>query len=154
MLNLSGGVITAARIWTDDGAVHEVHSLKRRAATATRPVPIPPQFVRILRAHINRFGVAPDGWVFRNQAGNYVDASAYGITRARARKHGACGESGTLVRDWSRRAGQEGDNGGRKWEVWHKPAPALSGSGERRLTGKRPVQAPFFVRLEEAELLR
>lgn len=47
--------------WTDDGAVHEVHSLKRRAATATRPVPIPPQCVRILRTHIDRFGVAPDG---------------------------------------------------------------------------------------------
>src|SRR4051794_27857373 len=55
--------------WTDDG---EVHSLKRRAATATRPAPVPPQFVRILRAHIERFGVAPDGRLFRNQAGNYV----------------------------------------------------------------------------------
>ncbi|MEU4800451.1 hypothetical protein [Streptomyces sp. NPDC023327] len=82
MLNLSGGVVTAGKEWTDDGAVHEVHSLKRRAATATRPVPIPPQC-----AHIKRFGVALDGRVFRNQAGNYVDASAYGITWARARKH-------------------------------------------------------------------
>ncbi|WP_030572032.1 tyrosine-type recombinase/integrase [Streptomyces aureocirculatus] len=87
MLNLSGGVVTAGRDWTDDGAVHEVHSLKRRAATATRPVPIPPQFVRILRAHIERFGVAPDGRLFRNQAGNYVDAAAYGTTWARARKY-------------------------------------------------------------------
>lgn len=87
MLNLSGGVVTAGKEWTDDGAVHEVHSLKRRAATATRPVPIPPQFVRILRAHIKRFGVAPDGRLFRNHAGNYVDASAYGITWARARKY-------------------------------------------------------------------
>lgn len=50
MLNLSGGVITAGKEWTDDGAVHEAHSLERRAATATRPVPIPPQFARILRA--------------------------------------------------------------------------------------------------------
>ncbi|WP_229881360.1 tyrosine-type recombinase/integrase [Streptomyces alanosinicus] len=87
MLNLSGGVVTAGKGWTDDGAVHEVHSLKRRAATATRPVPIPPQFVRILRAHIERFGVAPDGRLFRNQAGNYVDAAAYGTTWSRARKY-------------------------------------------------------------------
>ncbi|ATL25579.1 tyrosine-type recombinase/integrase [Streptomyces formicae] len=86
MLNLSGGVVIAGKEWTDDGAVHEVHSLKRRAATATRPVPIPPQFVCILRAHIERFGVAPDGRLFRNQAGNYVDAAAYGTTWARARK--------------------------------------------------------------------
>lgn len=87
MLNLSGGVVIAGKEWTDGGAVHEVHSLKRRAATATRPVPIPPQFVRMLRAHIERFGVAPDGRLFRNQAGNYVDAAAYGTTWARARKY-------------------------------------------------------------------
>ncbi|MFG3094516.1 hypothetical protein [Streptomyces sp. NPDC048202] len=60
MLNLSGGVVTSGKEWTDDGEVHEVHSLKRRAASATRPVPIPPQFVRMLRAHVNRFDVAPD----------------------------------------------------------------------------------------------
>lgn len=34
-----------------------------------------------------RFGVAPDGPVFRNQAGNYVEAAAYGMTWARARKY-------------------------------------------------------------------
>ncbi|MET9660547.1 hypothetical protein [Streptomyces sp. NPDC006510] len=38
---------------------------------------------------MKRFDVAPDGRLFRNQAGNYVDAAAYGITwaRARAREH-------------------------------------------------------------------
>ncbi|GAA3814330.1 hypothetical protein GCM10023083_55620 [Streptomyces phyllanthi] len=83
MLNLSGGVVTSGKEWTDDGKVHEVHSLKRRAATATRPVPIPPQLVRMLRAHLDRFGVATDGRVLRNDAGNYVDAAAYGTTWAR-----------------------------------------------------------------------
>ncbi|MGW7611850.1 hypothetical protein ACWGKW_32275 [Streptomyces sp. NPDC054766] len=87
MLNLSGGVVTSGKEWTDDGEVHEVHSLKRRAASATRPVPIPPQFVRMLRAHVERFDVAPDGRLFRNEAGNYVDAAAYGKTWARAREH-------------------------------------------------------------------
>uniref|UniRef100_A0AAU2UX89 Site-specific integrase n=1 Tax=Streptomyces sp. NBC_00003 TaxID=2903608 RepID=A0AAU2UX89_9ACTN len=87
MLYLSGGVVTAGKEWTDSGAVHEIHSLKRRAATATRPVPIPPQFVRTLLAHIERFGVTPDGRVFQNQAGNYVEPAAYGTTWARARKY-------------------------------------------------------------------
>ncbi|MEU6707330.1 tyrosine-type recombinase/integrase [Streptomyces wuyuanensis] len=87
MLNLTGGVVTAGKDWTDDGEVYEVHSLKRRAATATRPVPIPPQFVRVLRAHVERFGVAPDGRLFQNQAGNYVEAAAYGITWSRAREY-------------------------------------------------------------------
>lgn len=86
MLNLSGGVVTAGKEWTDDGAVHEVHSLKRRAVKATRPVPIPPSFVHTLRKHVDRFGVAPDGRVFRNAAGGYVDAAAHGKTWERARK--------------------------------------------------------------------
>ncbi|MET7718499.1 integrase [Streptomyces sp. NPDC005407] len=86
LLNLNGGVVTAGKDWTDDGAVHEVHSLKRRAAKATRPVPIPPVLVRMLRDHIACFGVAPDGRIFQNAAGNYVDTSAYNITWNRARE--------------------------------------------------------------------
>lgn len=86
LLNLKGGVVTAGKEWTNDGAVHEVHSLKRRAAKATRPVPIPPVLVRMLREHIVSFGVAPDGRLFRNAAGNYVDPAAYGITWGRARE--------------------------------------------------------------------
>ncbi|WPO75566.1 site-specific integrase [Streptomyces sp. KN37] len=87
MLNLSGGVVVAGKDWTDDGAVYEVHSLKRRAAAATRPVPIPPQFVRMLLAHVERFGVTPDGRLFRNEAGNYVDVAGYGTTWSRARNY-------------------------------------------------------------------
>ncbi|MGW5114280.1 hypothetical protein ACWEQ8_02310 [Streptomyces noursei] len=41
----------------------------------------------VLRAHIERFGVEPDGRLFRNQAGNYVDAAAYGKSWARAREY-------------------------------------------------------------------
>lgn len=86
LLNLNGGVVTAGKDWTDDGAVHEIHSLKRRAAKATRPVPIPPVLVRMLRDHVACFGVAPDGRIFQNAAGNYVDTSAYNITWNRARE--------------------------------------------------------------------
>ncbi|GHF01383.1 hypothetical protein GCM10017776_18370 [Streptomyces griseoluteus] len=35
----------------------------------------------------DRFDVAPDGRLFRNQAGNHVDAAAYGITWARDREY-------------------------------------------------------------------
>ena len=86
LLNLKGGVVTAGKEWTDDGAVHEIHSLKRRAAKATQPVPIPPEIVRMLREHIRIFGFAPDGRLFRSAAGNYVDASAYVIQVGRARE--------------------------------------------------------------------
>ena len=86
LLHLKGGVVIAGKGWTDDGSVHEVHPLKRRAVGATRPVPIPPVLVQLLRAHIDRFGVAPDGRVFRNAAGGYIDPRAYGMTWARARE--------------------------------------------------------------------
>ncbi|MFB7704635.1 tyrosine-type recombinase/integrase [Streptomyces niveus] len=86
LLNLKGGVVTAGKEWTDNGAVHEIHSLKRRAAKATQAVPIPPVLVSMLRDHMRQFGVAPDGRLFRNAAGEYIDASAYGITWGRARE--------------------------------------------------------------------
>ncbi|MEU1300341.1 hypothetical protein [Streptomyces shenzhenensis] len=81
-----GGVVAVGKEWTDDGAVHEIHSLKRRAAKATRPVPLPPVLVGMLREHIRNFGVAPDGRLFCNAAGDYIDASAYGITWGRVRE--------------------------------------------------------------------
>ncbi|MGW0584214.1 hypothetical protein ACWD25_51855, partial [Streptomyces sp. NPDC002920] len=180
MLNLSGGVVTSGKEWTDDGEVHEVHSLKRRAVSATRPVPIPPQFVRMLRAHVKGFDVAPDGRLFRNQAGNYVDAAAYGITWARAREYALTRTdqtsrlakrpydlrhagisfwlySGVDPAECARRAGRTGKEGyssGRNWELARKPGSVESGLSERRLTGENPGQAPFFVPLEEAQLLR
>ncbi|MGW6395299.1 hypothetical protein ACWFR1_33475 [Streptomyces sp. NPDC055103] len=40
----------------------------------------------MLATHIERFGVEPDGRLFRNREGNYVEASAYGLTWSRARK--------------------------------------------------------------------
>ena len=40
------------------------------------------------------------------------------------------------------------------WEFRRERDPSLGGAHERRLAGKRPGQAPLFVPLEEAELLR
>ncbi|MGX1955208.1 hypothetical protein ACWIGY_33510 [Streptomyces anulatus] len=39
-----------------------------------------------MREHIERLGVAPDGRLFRNAAGNYIEAAASGITWGRARE--------------------------------------------------------------------
>lgn len=62
------------------------HSLKRRSAKTTRPVPIPPVLVRMPIEHIARFGVTADGRIFQNAAGNYLDTAAYRITWRRARE--------------------------------------------------------------------
>jgi integrase len=66
----------AGKQWTDSGEVHDDRGLKHRADKETRPVPIPPQLVRILRRHIETHGVATDGRLFRTSHGRPFSASA------------------------------------------------------------------------------
>jgi integrase len=66
------------KAYTDDGQVHEHRGLKGRtrgrpgprARRPVRKVPIPPELVELLRAHIATFGAAPDGRLFRSERGN------------------------------------------------------------------------------------
>jgi integrase len=55
--------------WTNDGEVHEERGLKGRSRRSVRKVPIPPELVRILREHIERFGTTIDGRLFRSEYG-------------------------------------------------------------------------------------
>lgn len=136
--------------------MHEVHSLKRRAATAlkrraataTRPVPIPPQFVRILREHVDRSGVAPDRRLFRNQAGNYVDAAAYGTTWGRARK---C----SPVRPLGLWSGQAALRSSARRELFRHYAKFLESSGAGRVLFPHPSSdADVTMRTASQELPR
>ncbi|MFE7807600.1 tyrosine-type recombinase/integrase [Streptomyces sp. NPDC057430] len=63
--------------WTDDGASFEQRGLKRRARKATRPVPIPPVLTAMLRAHIEAYGTAGDGRLFRAARGGRVRSTEY-----------------------------------------------------------------------------
>ncbi|MEU0299707.1 hypothetical protein ABZ252_09605 [Streptomyces sp. NPDC006175] len=63
--------------WTDDGNSYEERGLKRRARKATRPVPIPPVLVALLRGHLNEHGTAPDGRLFRAVRGGRVRSTEY-----------------------------------------------------------------------------
>jgi len=71
--------------YTDDGQVHEHRGLKGRtkgrpAPSARRPVrkvPIPPELVALLRAHIEQFGVAQDRRLFRSENGNPIQPSTW-----------------------------------------------------------------------------
>ena len=72
----------AGRDFTDDGQVHEARGLKGRprqaaARRATRNVPIPPELVALLRGHIERFGTAEDGRLFRSANGNPIQPSTW-----------------------------------------------------------------------------
>ena len=76
------------RRWTDSNSAHDERGLKHRAADETRRVPIPPELVVILRAHVETFGVAPDGRIFSSDRGHPVASTAISDVWAEARTLG------------------------------------------------------------------
>lgn len=62
--------------WTDGGKSHDERGLKHRARNAVRAVPIPPVYVRMVRAHIAR-GLAPDGRLFWAARGGRLTSNEY-----------------------------------------------------------------------------
>jgi integrase len=80
----------AGKDFTDTGQVHEHRGLKGRplqaaARRATRNVPIPPELVALLRAHMTRFGTGEAGRLFRSENGNPIQPSTYWRVWGKAR---------------------------------------------------------------------
>jgi integrase len=71
--------------WTDSGE-REARELKHRAEGDTRPVPIPPPLVALLRAHLTEFPPAPDGKIFTSPRGGPVRSNTYGRVWKAARE--------------------------------------------------------------------
>jgi len=67
----------AGKRYTDSGEVHDRRGLKHRAVAEARTVPIPPVLVKALRVHLDRFGAAKDGRLFRSERGNVVSSTTY-----------------------------------------------------------------------------
>src|SRR5450631_3666851 len=76
----------AGRAWTDEGTARQERGLKHRADNETRTIPIPPILVRLLRAHIKRFGTTPDGRIFQTARGGILQDSGYNEVWDLARK--------------------------------------------------------------------
>jgi integrase len=74
------------RRWTDTNSAHDERQLKHRAVTQTRIVPIPPELVAILRAHIQTFGTAADGRLFSSERGKVIASTALSDVWAAARQ--------------------------------------------------------------------
>jgi integrase len=64
------------KLYTDSGETHDDKGLKRRPVGDKRVVPIPPELVSILLEHLERFGAAEDGRLFRTSKGGIYSASA------------------------------------------------------------------------------
>ncbi|TQS21390.1 MULTISPECIES: tyrosine-type recombinase/integrase [unclassified Microbispora] len=76
MLTLEKARPFANKRYTDSGEAHDDRGLKHRAEKDTRPVPIPPALVKILREHIEKFGVTKDGRLFATSKGGLYTNSA------------------------------------------------------------------------------
>ena len=85
-IDLAASASRAGTAWTDHGTARQERGLKHRAAHETRTIPMPPELVRLLRAHIKRYGTTPDGRVFQTARGGIIQDSAYGAVWAEARK--------------------------------------------------------------------
>ena len=83
---LAASASRAGTAWTDHGTARQERGLKHRAAHETRTIPIPPELVRLLRAHIKKYGTTPDGRVFQTTRGGIIQDSAYSAVWAEARK--------------------------------------------------------------------
>lgn len=72
--------------WTDSGTPYEDRGLKHRSRKSVRAVPIPPEFVAMLRDHRERFGTAPDGRLFRAVRAGRVTSNEYSAAWKAARR--------------------------------------------------------------------
>uniref|UniRef100_UPI0035E42E4A GntR family transcriptional regulator n=1 Tax=Streptomyces physcomitrii TaxID=2724184 RepID=UPI0035E42E4A len=59
--------------------------LRDHAEKDSRVAPVPPEFVRLLRWHLVRYGSAPDGRLFRTSRGGVTQDTGYGEVWAAAR---------------------------------------------------------------------
>jgi hypothetical protein len=58
---LAASASRAGRSWTDHGTARQERGLKHRADNETRAISIPPELVRLLHAHIKRYGARDGG---------------------------------------------------------------------------------------------
>lgn len=85
-LKLVKNLPVTTKKWTDHGERHDRRGLKRRSREAALIVPLPPQLVATLKAHIAELGTADDGRLFRNERGGILGTSTYSRAWEEARQ--------------------------------------------------------------------
>jgi integrase len=76
-LLLSGSQPRAGIAWSDTGTSREARGLKHRARTDTRRVPLHPELVGLIQAHIEEFGFGPGGKLFAGRFGGLPTEKSY-----------------------------------------------------------------------------
>lgn len=86
ILTLAEARAQSEKKFTDSGESHDRKGLKQREEDATRPVPIPPVLVSILRHHLQEFGTGQGGIVFHTERRRPVGKSMYAKVWREARQ--------------------------------------------------------------------
>lgn len=77
----------AGRQRTDGGEVHETRKPKGGPGNAIHRTPIPPELVRLLREHVDQFGMAPNGRLFRTYRGGiYLPSTLWQVLTQEGRR--------------------------------------------------------------------
>jgi integrase len=71
--------------WSNDGSIRPRRELKHRGEGETRTVPIHPDLVKLLRAHLAEFDYGPGGRIFSLPRGGVVTNTAYLVIFHKAR---------------------------------------------------------------------
>ncbi|GHE83285.1 integrase [Amycolatopsis deserti] len=85
-LLLSKAAPIAGAAWTDSGSRRDQRQLKQRGVGEVRVVPCPPPLTALLNEHLERFGTAADGRLFRSLTGGELAESTISRVWDRARK--------------------------------------------------------------------
>jgi len=85
-LLLSGSAPIAGAAWTDSGDRRDRRQLKHRGKGEVRSVPCPPPLTTLLHDHLEKFGVAGDGRLFRSLSGGDLAESTIARVWDKARR--------------------------------------------------------------------
>lgn len=75
LATLGRRITSPGRAFTSDGSPHEVGAMKWCQPGDSRYVPLPPMLVRLLRAHLERFGLCGDDLVVCDEDGKELDTT-------------------------------------------------------------------------------
>jgi len=84
--NLGHSAPSTGGAWNETGARRERRHLKHRAVEEVRPVPISPALAKLLCDHLAEYDSAPDGRLFRGEAGDLISDTVCTRTWEKARQ--------------------------------------------------------------------
>lgn len=85
-IHLTSAAPHAGSHWTNDGSLRETRALKHRTEGESRPVPIPPQLVAILRTHLADYPDGAAGRLFYGVRADTLPSTTYMQVWRAARK--------------------------------------------------------------------